>query len=130
MGDGIDNSFADHIGWDLVPDRRLTAFRPSPDTAVELGKDKVNGIIHLLEERPLEDSVKRRWSLNLGAMEMHAPDFGGREEPLRITTKQEQCRIGRLDTGEQVQMRQKVRHECGFRQWKLPRPGGPSAQNR
>ena len=120
MGDGVDDGFADHVGWDFVTDRGLHALRSGADTAIELGENKVEGHVHLLEDRAFEDAVEGNRADNVGAVEVHAPDFGTGQEALRIATEQQDGSLGGPAFQQQVEMSQQIGHTCAFRQRELP----------
>ena len=124
--DGVDDGFADDIGRDLVAHGRLRALGACADTAVQLGHDEVVRHVHLLEEVALEDAVEGDGPGDFSAMEVHAPNLGAREEPLRVAAEKQNGGLGGLAVKEQVEVCENVHHCRSFGQRKLAFLPGPA----
>lgn len=76
MGKRIDDRLPNHGRRNLECDRRLSALVASTDAAIDNREDEIFRLIHLLEQVSFEHAVKGHRPLDIGAMEMHAADFG------------------------------------------------------
>ena len=80
-------SFGNDFLGDFVSDGRLWAFGAGANGTVHFREDKINRLVDLLEKVAFEDLVGRDGTGNLGAVEVHATQFGTGECALRIVTE-------------------------------------------
>ena len=107
---------------EFVANGSLGAFSARADRAVDFGEDEVDGLVGLFEEGALEDLVGRGGARDLGAVEMHAPDFRAGAVVLRVLAEKKYGGLGGTSIEEQVQVGHDVLDRGRRREGEFPLP--------
>ena len=101
---GVYDGLGYDIGWYFIGNGDLNALCPGADSKVDLGKNEIHRLIHQFKEIALVDLIKGDRFLNLCPVEMGALHLRGIDEPLGLTTEEEDRRVGKLTFSQETQM--------------------------